>query len=264
MNADLDLILAAAQEAALVAVDLRAKGLVVEHKEGGSPVTNGDLAVDALLKDRLLTARPDYGWLSEETTDNPDRLAKRRIFLVDPIDGTSAYVKGRDWWTVCIGVVEDGHVVAGVVIAPALGEVYAAAKGEGATLNGQPIHVSDRADVEGCSMLGDPRMFADSRWPEPWPEMKIEARNSVAYRMCLVASGAFDACVAPAPKHDWDMGAADIIVTEAGGLATDVKAQAFIYNRPNPSQWGLICSGPRLHPLLIARVAHIERPYGAQ
>ena len=264
MSTDLDLILAAAKDAALVAVELRAKGLMVEHKVGGSPVTNGDLAVDALLKDRLLTARPDYGWLSEETPDTPDRLTKRRLFLVDPIDGTSAYVKGHDWWTVCIGVIEDGRVTAGVVIAPALGEVYAAAEGQGATLNGQPILVSDRAEVAGCAMLGDPRLFADPRWPEPWPDMVIEARNSVAYRMCLVASGAFDACVAPAPKHDWDMGAADIIVAEAGGLATNVKAGPFVYNRPDPSQWGLICSGPRLHPLLIARVAHIERPYGAQ
>jgi myo-inositol-1(or 4)-monophosphatase len=260
MTPDLDLILAAAKDAALVAVDLRAKGLIVEHKEGGSPVTNGDMAVDALLKERLLAARPDYGWLSEETLDDPARLEKRRIFLVDPIDGTSAYVKGRDWWTVCIAVVEDGRPVAGVVIAPALNEVYEATAGQGARLNGKPIHVSDRAELAGCAMLGDSRLFADPRWPAPWPPMEIEARNSVAYRMCLVASGAFDACLAPSPKHDWDMGAADVIVTEAGGLATDNHNRAFVYNRPIPSQRGLVCSGPRLHPLLIERLAHIERP----
>jgi myo-inositol-1(or 4)-monophosphatase len=260
MTSDLDLILNAAKDAALVAVDLRAKGLAVEYKEGGSPVTNGDLAVDALLKERLMAARPDYGWLSEETPDDPARLAKRRLFLVDPIDGTSAYVKGRDWWTVCIGVVEDGRPIAGVVIAPALGEVYQAEAGQGARLNGASIEVSKRAELARCSMLGDPRLFADPRWPKPWPEMTIEARNSVAYRMCLVASGAFDACLAPSPKHDWDMGAADIIVTEAGGRATDNQSRAFLYNRPIPSQFGLACSGPALHPLLIERLAHIEAP----
>jgi myo-inositol-1(or 4)-monophosphatase len=264
MSSDLDLIVQAAKDAAVIALDLRAKGLTVNHKDEGSPVTNGDLAVDALLTERLRAARPDYGWLSEETPDDTARLTKKRIFLVDPIDGTSAYVKGRDWWTVCIGIVEDGHPIAGVVIAPSLGEVYTAEKGQGAQLNGKPIHVSDRADLAGCTMMGDPQMFADPRWPEPWPEMTIEARNSVAYRMCLVASGAFDACLAPSPKNDWDMGAADIIVTEAGGLATDIKARPFVYNRQNPSQWGLVCAGPRLHPLLIARSAHIERPVGSQ
>jgi myo-inositol-1(or 4)-monophosphatase len=260
MTPDLELIIEAAKDAAVIATDLRAKGLKVEYKEGGSPVTNGDLAVDAVLKARLLTARPDYGWLSEESPDTPARLAKSRIFLVDPIDGTSAYVKGRDWWTICIAVVEDGEPVAGVVIAPALGEVYEAAKGRGARLNGRPIQASTRDALEGCSMLGEPRMFADPRWPVPWPPMTIEPRNSVAYRMCLVASGAFDACLAPSPKHDWDMAAADVIVREAAGLATDIRNRPFVYNRVIPNQRGLVCAGPNLHPLLIERVAHIETP----
>jgi myo-inositol-1(or 4)-monophosphatase len=260
MTGDLDLILSAAKEAAILASDLRAKGLKVEHKEGGSPVTNGDLAVNDLLMERLRTARPDYGWLSEETPDNTDRLSKQRLFVIDPIDGTSAYVNGRDWWTICIGVVEDGRPIAGVVIAPVLDEVYAAAEGQGATLNGGRIVVSDRDAIEGCNMLGDPKMFADSRWPIPWPDMHIEARNSVAYRMCLAASGAFDAVLAPSPKHDWDMAAADIIVREAGGLSTDNKNGVFVYNRPDPKQRGLVCAGPALHPLLLARVAHIQGP----
>jgi len=257
MTKELDLILDAVREAAELAVKLRAQGLKVEHKEGGSPVTNGDLAVDALLKERLLAARPDYGWLSEETADNPDRLTKERFFLVDPIDGTSAYVKGRDWWTVCVALVEGDRPIAGVVIAPVLGETYTAAAGQGATLNGGRITVSGRNLVEGCSMLADPKLMADPRWPEPWPDMRIEARNSVAYRMCAVASGQFDAVMAPGPKHDWDMAAADIIVAEAGGMATDNRGQNFIYNRPDPKQRGLVCSGPALHPLLLDRVAQV-------
>jgi myo-inositol-1(or 4)-monophosphatase len=260
MSSDLDLILDAAKEAAVLAVDLRAKGLNVEHKPGGSPVTNGDLAVDALLKERLLAARPDYGWLSEETVDDPARLAKSRIFLVDPIDGTSAYVKGRDWWTVCIAVVEDGRPTAAVVIAPALEQVFAAEAGKGATLNGGPIVVTGCDAIEGCNMLGDAKLFADPRWPKPWPDMHVASRNSVALRMCMVASGLFDATLGPAPKHDWDLAAADLIATEAGAMVTDNKDRVFVYNRPIPIQKGLVCSGPRLHPLLIDRVAHIEAP----
>lgn len=260
MSADLDLILDAAKEAAALATGLRAKGLKVEHKEGGSPVTNGDLAVDDLLKTRLLAARPDYGWLSEETPDNSARLSKERIFLIDPIDGTSAYVKGRDWWTVCIAVVEHGKTIAGVVIAPALDQTYAAAAGQGATLNGGPIAATGCDAVEGCNMLGDAKMFADPRWPAPWPDMHIEARNSVAYRMCLVAAGAFDAVVAPAPKHDWDMAAADLIAREAGARVTDNWGRPFVFNRPEAKQYGLVCSGPALHPLLLKRLAHMQMP----
>ena len=258
MTTDLDLITEIALAAGKLATEVRAAGLKIEHKPGGSPVTNGDLASDALLKEHLLAARPDYGWLSEETLDQPDRLDRRRTFVVDPIDGTSAYLKGRDWWTVCVAVVEDGRPIAGVVIAPSLGEIYSAAAGQGATLNGRPLRTADRMALEGCTMLGDAKLFADPRWPEPWPPMDVVQRNSIAYRMTLVASGAFDACFAPGPKQDWDLAAADLIVAEAGGCVTDNAGRSFIYNRPVPMQAGVICAGPALHPLLVARTAHID------
>ena len=260
MNEDLALLRDTALEAGRLALKLRTAGLTIEHKEGGSPVTNGDLASNDLIKARLRGARPDYGWLSEETPDNADRLAKSRIFVIDPIDGTSSYLKGRDYWSVCIAVVEDGKPIAGVVYAPSIGELYEAAKGEGARMNGEPIHASRRFEIEGCSMLGDTRVFAHPDWPIPWPSMQVEARNSVAYRMALVAAGAFDACVAVSKKHDWDIAAADIIVSEAGGVATDHKGQAYVYNRPLPQQASLVCAGAALHPLLLARVGHIELP----
>ena len=255
---DLALIEDAAREVGEIACKLRDEGLKIWSKAGGSPVTNADLRVDQLLRERLGAARPDYGWLSEETADDAARLSARRLFVVDPIDGTVAYMKNRPWWAVSIAVVEDGRPVAGVVHAPTLKETYAAQKGAGATLNGLPIQASDVADIEDCAMLGDAQMFLDPRWPRAWPSMKVETRNSIAYRMCLVAAGAFDAAIALTGKNEWDLAAADLICSEAGALATDHLGRAFIYNDPNPRAPSLICAAPALHPLLIERVNHIE------
>ncbi|MDB5453197.1 MAG: 3(2),5-bisphosphate nucleotidase CysQ, partial [Caulobacteraceae bacterium] len=180
MSEDLALIREAALEAGALAREMRGKGLKTSWKAGDSPVTNGDLAVDALLKERLLGARPDYGWLSEETADSRERLDRRRLFIVDPIDGTFAYVKGKPWYTVCIAVIDGDRPTAAAVYAPELDEMYEASAGGGARLNGAQIRPSERDVLEGATMLGDKRMFARAEWPRPWPEMQIESRNSIA------------------------------------------------------------------------------------
>ncbi len=260
LQQDLDLILAAAQETGEMILARRAAGLTVEYKADRSPVTDADLAADALLTDRLRTARPDYGWLSEETADNDERLCRRRIFLVDPIDGTRAYVKGRPWFSVSIAVVADGIPVAGVVLAPELGETYTAVAGGGAYLNGVPIAPSDRTVLEDSAMVGDRALFSHPNWPEPWPSMRIESRNSLAYRICLVASGAFDATVSPMPKSDWDLGAADLIAREAGATICDRNGDAFVYNHRNPEQAGLVACAPGLATLILNRLKPIDWP----
>ena len=256
-SADLDLIIDAAREAGALAMQLRRLGLEVEYKPGNSPLTNADLAADALLTERLRSARPDYGWLSEETADNTERLTRDRLFVVDPIDGTRAFVKGRPWWSVCIAVVEADRPVAAVVFAPDLDEIYTAQVQGGAYLNGKPIEASQTAQVEGCGMVGDEVMFKHPSWPTPWPTMRIEPRNSTAYRMCLVASGAFDATIAMGPKSDWDIAAAELIATEAKAHCTDHKGRPFAYNRPNPQQRSMVCAAPRLAPLILERVSPI-------
>lgn len=254
---DLALIVEAAHAAGDLAARLREAGLTVELKDGVSPVTNADLAADALLKATLLGARPDYGWLSEETADDPARLAARRVFVVDPIDGTRAFLAGEPYWTVCVAVVEDGQPVAAVVFAPQLGETYAAAAGAGATLNGRPIRASTTDVIAGCGMIAHPHMFTHQDWPEPWPEMNISRRNSTAYRLCLVASGAADATLTLAAKHDWDLAAADLIAREAGGRVGDHIGRPFAYNAPVPVQPSLVCAAPGLAPLILQRVRHI-------
>jgi myo-inositol-1(or 4)-monophosphatase len=257
---DLDLILDAAREAGELALKARAGGLKIWSKDGGSPVTDADLAVDALLKERLRAARPDYGWLSEETVDDPARLTTTRQFVVDPIDGTVAFMKNKPWFAVSVAVVEDGRPIAGVVHAPALNETYAAVSGAGATLNGMAISPSDTEDLEDAAMLGDAKMFAHPAWTNPWPSMRVESRNSIAYRVCLVAAGAFDAAVALSPKSEWDLAAADLIRAEAGACLTDHKGHGFSYNRPIPLVPSLVCANAALQPLILSRVGHIDLP----
>jgi myo-inositol-1(or 4)-monophosphatase len=255
--ADLALITEAARAAGELAAELREKGLQIDYKAGNSPVTNADLAADALLKERLGRARPDYGWLSEETADDPIRLGRERLFVVDPIDGTRAFLNDRPWWSVSIAVIEGSRPIAGVVFAPQLHETYTAVAGGGAKLDGRPIAPSGVCALEDCGMAGDPRVFAHAAWPIPWPAMRVEQRNSTAYRMCLVASGDFDATLTLAPKHDWDLAAADLIASEAGCFVGDHTGRAFGYNGSKPVQASLVCCAPALAPLILERVQHI-------
>ena len=253
--------LALIHDAALVAGELalaeREAGLKTWSKSGGSPVTSADMAVDRILKDALLTARPDYGWLSEETEDSAERLARRRLFIVDPIDGTVAYMKGKPWWCIPIAVVEDGRPVAAVIHAPALNETFCATLGGGATLNGQPITASDTDDLDDASVLADARLMEGPHWDEPWPPMRYEKRNAIAYRMALVAAGAFDAAIALTPKWDWDICAGALIAQEAGAVVSDHHGQPWHFNQADPRQNSLICSAPALHPLIVRRTAPI-------
>jgi len=257
---DLALIVEAATHAGEMAVAMRAAGLTTTYKADKTPVTDADLAVDSWLKNRLLDARPGYGWLSEETADDPARLSRQRVFVVDPIDGTRAYVKDRPWWCVSIAIVEAGRPTVGVVRAPDRDETYTAIAGGGALLNGAPIHASKTDAIEGCALLADADMMRHPAWPTPWPPMRIESRNSIAYRMCSVASGAFDAMLALSTKCEWDMAAGELIATEAGCLVTDHKGRALAYNQAKPSAPSLVCANPALHRLILARTEPIDLP----
>jgi len=257
---DLALITEAATIAGEMAVSMRAAGLTTSYKADKTPVTDADMAVDDWLRARLTAARPDYGWLSEETVDDAARLDCSRLFIVDPIDGTRAYVKDRPWWGVSIAVVEAGLPVTGVFRAPDRDETYAATAGGGARLNGAVIGCSARDVLEDCTLLADAPMMKHPAWRTPWPEMRIENRNSVAYRLCSVASGEFDATLALSYKSEWDLAAGDLIAREAGCQVTDHKGRRLAYNRPSARFRSLVCAGPALHRLILARVQPIDLP----
>ncbi|HKY18444.1 MAG TPA: 3'(2'),5'-bisphosphate nucleotidase CysQ [Rhizomicrobium sp.] len=217
-------------------------------KEGGSPVTEADLAVNKHLCDVLTAARLEYGWLSEENTDDPARLDKREVFVIDPIDGTIAFLKNRPHFTICAAIVAQGRPSCGVVYNPISEELYSARSGAGAHRNGIPIRVGNQSRLEGCAMLGDRTQFTQA----PWPPMHVQNRNSVAYRLVLVADGSADASVSLTPKRDWDLAAADIILHEAGGRLTDANGTILTYNRPNTLQTNIVAANPGLHAGIIA------------
>ena len=223
-------------------------------KSHGNPVTDADIEIDAFLKETLLSARPHYGWLSEETADDPARLTHERIFVVDPIDGTHGFLKGRPHFTIVATVVADGRPVAAAIYNPITEEMYAASLGEGSTMNGARLSVSEKSEFAGSRMLAGRDFIDDPRWPTPWPKLTVESRASIAYRMALVAKGDFDAMVSLTDKSDWDLAAGDLIVREAGGLVTSQAGEMLRYNQARPVQQGVICAGPALHARLLERL----------
>ena len=218
-------------------------------KEGGSPVTEADLAIDAFLKAELLQARPDYGWLSEESVDDPARLTRARTFVVDPIDGTVAFMKGRPHFTICAGVVENGRAIAGVVFNPARDECFTASAGRGARLNGEIIRAGQAREIAGMRLLGDRKLFAE------WPPMEIESFSSIAYRVVLVAAARYDAMISLTAKRDWDLAAADVILTEAGGRLAGTDGAPLRYNNAQAIQGATVAAGAELIAPLLAQLA---------
>lgn len=247
-------------DAALAAGDIalsrfRSPDLRIWNKQNDSPVTEADMAVDAFLKERLQALAPTYGWLSEESIDSPARLDSRRLWVVDPIDGTRSFMAGGDDWTVSIALVEDGRPIAGVLYAPVTRELFVASTGAGTTVNGTPVAVSPQAVLSGAALSG-PAFLLD-RAAVSLPFVRRPRVRSLALRLARVASGEVDVALASANSYDWDIAAADILVREAGGALTDYEGQVLRYNAPVPRHGPLVCAGLRLHaPMLdLARSA---------
>lgn len=229
-------------------------------KGKAGPVTEADLAVDAYLSTTLMKVRPDYGWLSEESIDDKSRLARQRVFIADPIDGTRAFIRGLPEFTIVACVVDGGRPVSAAIFNPVTDEMFDATLNGGAHLNGEPIHVTSQSAIEGCRMLSSANMLSRPEWTAQLPDMQIEQKRSIAYRMALVAAGQYDAMVSLGPKHDWDVAAGDLIVHEAGGRATTGTGEALIYNRPAALQPSAIAATPLLHACLLERLHHAPVP----
>jgi myo-inositol-1(or 4)-monophosphatase len=223
----------------------------VSFKRGGSPVTAADLAVDAYLKTRLRAAFPQAGWLSEETADDPARLERVELIVVDPIDGTRAFLTGDPRWAVAIALVSDGRPIAGVVHAPALGETYAAADGCGATHNGAPIDAGARPQ-RTPPLIGGPRTMVEAIARKLGVELEAAPRiPSLALRLARVANGALDFALASADAHDWDVAAADAILRESGAPLIDAGGEPLRYNRPETRRGALVAAGRGLPPAYL-------------
>lgn len=230
---------------------------VTDKPDGAGPVTAADLAVDAMLEGFLRSARPNYGWLSEETEDNDARLSTTRQFIIDPIDGTRAFINGSKDWAHSLAIVEDGVPIAAAVYLPMHDMMFAAELGGGATLNDVPVQVTS-AEMEGATVLGAKPNFEAWFWKEgQLPPIKRAFRSSLAYRLCLVAQGQFDGMITLRPSWEWDIAAGALITQEAGAAITDQHGQPLRFNNQHPQVPGVLAAGVQLHGDLLAR---LEQP----
>lgn len=225
-------------------------------KNDNSPVSEADQAVDRLLQQRLCDPRPDYGWLSEETADSPERLDKKRVWIVDPIDGTRAYLKGLNEWVVSAALVENGTPVLGLIYNPMHEQMFTAVAGGRSLLNGEAMSVSGRSQMAGCRMLANADHMRGKRWQASWPEMDLHRYNALAYRIVMVAAGRHDATLAFSRFHEWDVAAADLILARAGGTMTNFDGDSFRYNQPVPKLPNGIAANPALQSAFRGFIAN--------
>jgi myo-inositol-1(or 4)-monophosphatase len=244
-----DRLAAAVREAGLLALRTFRGDLKSWIKGKSSPVSEADLAVDALLRQRLLAIR-DVGWLSEETEDDPARLRQADVWVVDPIDGTRAYLAGLPEWAISAAMVSDGRPVVAALFAPVTDELFLAVAGQGATLNGAPIKASSGDEIAGARFAGPKRRLDSLSALVPGIDAAPRV-PSLALRVARVATGALDGTFAGPNSHDWDLAAADLLVHEAGGMVTTLTGQSLIYNRPDPIHGVLVAAGLARHAALI-------------
>ena len=219
--------------------------------DDNSPVSEGDIAVNDFLRARLGALAPDAAWISEETEEQPG--AHERAWIVDPIDGTRAYITGRDDWTVSVALAEQGRPVLAALYAPAREEMFLAARGAGTTLNGRPIAIDGGAGLAGARLAG-PKRYLD-RLAGLNPQLVAKPKVfSLALRLTRVAQGELEAAFASGGSHSWDLAAADLLVHEAGGVMTDLAGRPLSYRHPEAAHGALIAAGPAHHGALIELV----------
>ncbi|MBC2836130.1 3'(2'),5'-bisphosphate nucleotidase CysQ [Paragemmobacter straminiformis] len=251
---DLALLIDAARIAGRIALRYWKRSPKQWEKGDEGPVTEADIAVNDALQKHLRAARPAYGWLSEETPDDPARLSTDSQFILDPIDGTRAFIAGEDSFSHAIAIAKGGQVTAGVVYLPALNRLFAATAQGPATLNGDPITASTIAGIEGATILTPAANMRPDLWPGGVPDLKRSFRASVAYRLALVAQGRFDGMLSFRQGWEWDIAAGALICQRAGATVTDARGEPLRFNRPHPQSDGLIAAAPALHAALLARL----------
>nr|WP_319248682.1 3'(2'),5'-bisphosphate nucleotidase CysQ [uncultured Celeribacter sp.] len=253
---DLDLLIEAARNAGEIARPYwRADPEVWDKGGGQGPVTEADLAVDRMLHEYLLSERPEYGWLSEETVDTTsERLGKDRVFIVDPIDGTRSFIHGDHNWAHSLAIAEAGEVIAAVVYLPLRDRLFTATLGGGAELNGSALQASQRCDLEGATVLATRQHLKDEHWRGGAPKFIHKFRPSLAYRLSLVAQGRYDAMFSLRDTWEWDVAAGTLIVSEAGGQVSDRQGKRPLFNQAKPQLNGIVAGCPKLANGILDRL----------
>jgi myo-inositol-1(or 4)-monophosphatase len=250
LASDAVLLKDAVREAGRLALSLFRTELRNWIKGASSPVSEADIAVNDLLEARLRAATPDYGWLSEESADDEARLGKQQVWIVDPIDGTRAYLAGRDDWCVSVALVEGASPVLAAVYAPVSDEFFFAIRGRGARRNDVAVRATGGIDLNFSRMAG-PKPLVQRLSPSP-EEIALHPRiGSLALRLCRVADGSLDAAFAGGQSRDWDLAAANLIVQEADGRMTALSGEKILYNRREVAHGGLVAAGRDRHARIV-------------
>ena len=238
------------REAGALALSLFRTELKNWTKGASSPVSEADIAVNELISGRLRSATPHYGWLSEESIDDEQRLAKKRVWIVDPIDGTRGYLAGREDWCISVALVEGTRPVLAAVFAPASDEFFFAERGQGTLLNGTPVDATPGTAIDISRVAGPKplieRLVRSSDEISPHPRIA-----SLALRLCRVAHGWLDVAFAGGQSRDWDLAAADLIVQEANGKMTSLSGEAIQYNRREVTHGMLMAAGRDRHAFIV-------------
>lgn len=247
LQADLDLLIDAARESGRIASRFaNADPEVWDKPDGAGPVTEADLAVNRMLEAELQAARPDYGWLSEETPPNDARIDRERTFIIDPIDGTRSFIEGSSTWAHSLAIADKGRIIAGVVLLPLRNKLYTAAYGMGATLNSAPISPSKASSLDASEILAARPTMEAKHWKQT-PRFSRSHRPSLAYRLSLVADGSFDGMLTLRPTWEWDVAAGTIILEEAGAVVSDKNGNPLRYNNHDPRLAGVVAGNVKLH-----------------
>ncbi len=218
-------------------------------KSGGDPVTEADIELDKVLREILV--EDGDGWLSEETVDDLSRLDKRRVWIVDPIDGTREFVEGIDEWCISVGLAIDGQMIAGGILNPARDELFLGTMETGVTLNGKPVRVTDKSDLQGATVLASRSEVKRGEWGRFMNgSLEVVPMGSVAYKLARVAAGLDDATFTLVPKNEWDIAAGVMLIEAAGGKAICKNGEALTFNRTNPLISGLVACGTEIFDLM--------------
>jgi myo-inositol-1(or 4)-monophosphatase len=244
------LLKAAVREAGELARSMFSADLRRWTKGASSPVSDADIAANDLLESRLRSATPDYGWLSEESVDDDARLGKKRVWIVDPIDGTRSYLAGRDDWCVSVALVQDAAPILAAVFAPVTDEFFFAARGQGTTRNGIGVSATSGTELDFTRIAG-PKPLVE-KLARPSSSVELHPRiGSLALRLCRVAHGALDAAFAGGQSRDWDLAAAHLIVQEANGNMTALSGDPILYNRRDVAHGVLVAAGHDRHASIV-------------
>ena len=252
MEKEKDIAIAAARAAGTIIQDIYGTKYTVDYKSGdNSPVTIADREANQKIHSMLQEAFPDYGWLSEETVDSSARLTTRRVWVVDPMDGTKEFIQKIPEFAVSIGLIEDGQPILGVVYNPTLDQLFWAVRGQGAWHGEQQLHVPETHRLGDATILSSRSETKRGEWKDFTSLFHARPMGSIAYKLACIAKGEADASFTLVPKNEWDICGGTLLVEEAGGRVTNLRGKPVLFNQPTTLLQGLVASNGSLHTQLM-------------